>query len=286
MISTTKQDMLITLRLIRKNILSIVGIVIVSLFVVTSLFVALTGMLPYDPNEINMQRRLLPPSFTHPFGTDHLGRDIFSRVLAAAPLDLIVAFTVVSISLIIGLIIGSVAGYYAGKVDQILMRITDVFLAFPPLILAVAVAVALGAGIDKLILALLIVWWPIYSRMARASALSIKESFFVKAAKISGLNSLIIIRKHIIPNTVSTLLIYATLDMGTVILYASVLSYLGLGAQPPQSEWGRMVFDGQSYLIQAWWSPIIPGLVIFFVALGFNLMGDAIRDILDPRYRR
>ncbi|GBC75263.1 Glutathione transport system permease protein GsiD [archaeon HR06] len=178
------------------------------------------------------------------------------------------------------------AGYYGGKIDQLLMRITDVFLAFPPIVLAVTVAVALGPGISNLILALLIVWWPIYSRMARAGALSIKESFFVKAAKISGLNSLTIIRRHIIPNIISTLFIYATLDMGTVILYASVLSYLGLGAQPPQSEWGRMVFEGQSYLTIAWWVPLIPGLVIFFVALGFNLMGDALRDIIDPRYRR
>ena len=286
MIPTNKQDMLITLRLIRRNILSIAGIIIVSLFIITSLFVAFTGILPYDPNEIDMGRRLLPPSLTHLFGTDHLGRDIFSRVLAAAPLDLTVAFTVVSLSLIIGLIIGSLAGYYGGKIDQLLMRITDVFLAFPPIVLAVTVAVALGPGISNLILALLIVWWPIYSRMARAGALSIKESFFVKAAKISGLNSLTIIRRHIIPNIISTLFIYATLDMGTVILYASVLSYLGLGAQPPQSEWGRMVFEGQSYLTIAWWVPLIPGLVIFFVALGFNLMGDALRDIIDPRYRR
>ena len=219
-------------------------------------------------------------------GTDELGRDILSRVIVATPIDAEIAISIVGISLIVGLTIGSIAGYLGGTVDNILMRITDLFLSIPTLILAIAISVALGPGIVHVIEATTITWWPIYARLSRAGALTIRESQFVESAQISGLSRVSILEHHIVPNILATLVTYATLDFGGAIIYASVLSYLGLGAQPPQAEWGRMVFDGQTYLASGWWLSMMPGLIILFVALGFNLLGDSIRDVLDPRYRR
>jgi peptide/nickel transport system permease protein len=253
-----------------------------------AVIVALFGysFFPYSPNQINLSNTLAPPSLSHLMGTDDVGRDILLRIVAAAPIDAEIAFSIVGISVVIGLLIGSFAGYLGGWVDEALMRLTDLFLAFPSFVLAIAVAVALGPGVNHVIEASLIAWWPIYARMARAGALSLKENQFVESAHVSGLSNLSIVRKHIIPNNVSSLIVYATLDIGNAILFASVLSYLGLGAQPPQAEWGSMVYGGQAFLASAWWISIFPGLVIFVVAFGFNLLGDALRDAYDPRYRR
>jgi len=277
-----------TLRILAKDPLAVLGTFIAFVFIATTIVVALfgTAVLPYDPNFANLSISFLPMSLKHLMGTDFLGRDIFSRVLAASPIDAQIAFTIVGVSAAVGILLGSVAGYFGGRIDESIMRVTDMFLAFPTLVLAVAVAVALGPGVAHLIEANLVVWWPVYARMARAGALSLRESQFVEAARAAGLSQIKIIRKHIIPNNVSPILIYATLDIGNAILYTSVLSYLGLGAQPPQAEWGRLVFDGQVYLTRAWWVPLMPGLVILLVALAFCLVGDALRDALDPRYRR
>lgn len=276
------------LKILRRDPLSIIGGIIVIVFVAIALTVFIFGnsILPYNPNAINFNLRLLPPTTTHPMGTDQLGRDILSRVIDATPIDAEIAFSIVGIAFIVGLAIGSVAGYLGGGVDNALMRITDLFLSIPTLILAIAISVALGPGIVHVIEATTITWWPIYARLSRAGALSVRESQFVESAQISGLSRVSILERHIVPNILTVLITYATLDFGGAIIYASVLSYLGLGAQPPQAEWGRMVFDGQTYLASAWWLSLMPGLVILIVALGFNLLGDSIRDILDPRYRR
>lgn len=287
-ITFDRNEILLTLKVLRKDPLSIAGAIIAIFFVGTAVAVTLFGnrLVPYDPNRINLNLAFLPPSLTHLMGTDSLGRDLFSRAIVATPIDAEIAFVIVGASMLIGIAMGSIAGFFGGRVDEVLMRLTDLFLAFPSLVLAVAVAVALGPGVDHVIEANLVAWWPVYTRLARAGALSLRGSQFVEAARVAGLSQLAIIGKHIIPNNISPMIVYATLDIGNAILYASVLSYLGLGAQPPQAEWGRMVFDGQDYLSTGWWMPIMPGLVIFIVALGFNLLGDAIRDALDPRYRK
>lgn len=283
-----KKELFITLRILRRNPLSIVGSIIVAAFVVMALAAVLAGdkITPYNPYQIVLPRRLQPPSWTHPFGTDQLGRDVFSRVIIGAPIDLAIALIVVAASIAIGVSAGSIGGYCGGRADEALMRITDVFLAFPMVMLALAVSMALGPGIFQVIEALIVVWWPVYARTARAETIAVRENQYIEAARASGLSNLAIIRNHVVPNIISPLLVYGTLDLGFVILYASVLSYLGLGAQPPQPEWGKMVFDGQIFLRSAWWIPIIPGLIILIVVIGFSLFGDALRDALDPRMRK
>jgi len=286
--SLDRHEIFTTLRILAKDPLAVMGTLIAVAFIGTTAAVALFGnfITPYDPNHADLNLIFLPISSKHIMGTDFLGRDIFSRVLVAAPIDAQIAFTIVGVSAFVGILLGSAAGYFGGKIDETIMRVTDMFLAFPTLVLAVAVAVALGPGVGHLIEANLVVWWPVYARMARAGSLSLRETQFVEAARAAGLSSVAVIRKHILPNNISPILVYATLDIGNAILYTSVLSYLGLGAQPPQAEWGRLVFDGQVYLTRAWWVPLMPGLVILLVALGFCLLGDALRDALDPRYRR
>jgi peptide/nickel transport system permease protein len=276
------------MRILSRDALAVLGAIVVAVFVGTTVAVSLFGnnLVPYDPNAINVSDSFAAPSLQHLMGTDNLGRDIFSRVVVATPIDAEIGLSIVGISLVVGLIVGSVAGYFGDKTDDALMRITDTFLAIPLLVLAVAVAVALGPGVDHVIEANAIAWWPVYARMARAGALSLRGNQYIEAAHVAGLSHLSIIRSHIIPNNISSLLVYATLDIGNAILYASVLSYLGVGAQPPQAEWGRMVFEGQTFLGSAWWVPLMPGIVLLVVALGFNLLGDSIRDFLDPRYRK
>jgi peptide/nickel transport system permease protein len=283
-----RKEIALTLGVLKRDRLSLVGIAVAVLFIGTAIAVVIFGnsLVPYNPTDVNISDAFQSPSFQHLFGTDNFGRDIFSRCVVAAPVDAEIGFTIVIVSILIGVFLGSTSGYVGGRVDEILMRITDVFISVPSLVLAIGVAVALGPGIEHVIEANLVVWWPIYARLARAGALSLKESQFVEAAKVAGLAHYKIILKHIIPNNISPMLVYSTLDIGNAILYASVLSYLGLGAQPPQAEWGRLVYDGQAYLVSAWWMAILPGLVIFIVALGFNLLGDGLRDALDPRYRK
>jgi peptide/nickel transport system permease protein len=283
-----RKEIALTLGILRRDRLSIVGMAVAVLFIGTSIAVMVFGnsLVPYNPTKVNLSSAFQPPSFQHFFGTDNFGRDIFSRCVIAAPVDAEIGFTIVVVSILIGGFAGSCSGYFGGRVDDILMRTTQNIIADPTLVLAVAIGVALGPGVEHVIEANLVGWWPIYARLARAGALSLKESQFVEAAKVDGLSRYKIILKHIIPNNFSPLLVYGTLDIGNAILYASVLSYLGLGAQPPQAEWGRMVFDGQLYLINAWWMSILPGVVIFIVALGFNLLGDGARDAFDPRYRK
>jgi peptide/nickel transport system permease protein len=287
-LSLDRKELLLKLKIIRRDPLSLAGGIIVALFYGTALVVTVfgTAVTPYNPDQINLNVALQPPSLIHLLGTDELGRDILSRIIIAAPIDAAMATAIVGTAILIGMIVGSLAGYFGGRVDEVLMRLTDLFLAIPTLVLAISVSVALGPGVVHVMEATAISWWPIYARLSRSGAMLIRESQYVEAAQVAGLSHLSILARHIVPNTISTVITYATLDLGGAILYASVLSYLGLGAQPPQAEWGRMVFDGQTFLASAWWVPLAPGLVILVVALGFNLLGDSIRDILDPRYRR
>ncbi len=221
-------------------------------------------------------------------GTDELGRDYLSRIIMAAPLDLLIAIVVVTSALLIGVVLGVVSGYYGGWVDEAIMRVTDIFLSIPGLILALAFTAALGPGLLNVMTALVITWWPGYTRLIRAQTLSVRENLYVEAARAVGVPSGRIVIRHVLPNSIAPVLVNATLDMGTVILVASALSFLGLGVQPPDPEWGAMVSDGRFYIIAQgwWWLSTFPGLAILFASLGFNLAGDGLRDILDPRLRR
>jgi peptide/nickel transport system permease protein len=283
-----KKELYITAKTLARNPLSVFGAIIVMAFVATAVSSVVGGnsIVPYPPNQIELSQAYQPPSIAHLFGTDQLGRDILSRIIAGSSLDLFIAVFVVGISVVIGISVGSWAGYYGGLMDEALMRVTDVFISFPTVVLALAFSMALGPGILHVTEALTIVWWPVYARTARAQTLSVKQNQYFEAGRAAGRSNVAIIRTHVLPNIISPLLVYGALDLGFVILNASVLSYLGLGAQPPTAEWGRMVYDGQSYISSAWWVPIIPGLVILIVVIGFSLFGDALRDALDPKVRR
>lgn len=235
---------------------------------------------------IHFERKLLPPSLEHPFGTDDYGRDILSMVVYGSQTSLRICLLVVSISMLIGVILGALAGYFGGVLDEILMRITDVFLAIPYLILAMAIAAALGRSIEHIMEAMIITWWPTYARLIRGQVLAVREQQFVEAARSVGASNSRILFRHILPNSFSPLLVEITLDLGGVLLTAAGLSFIGLGASPGTAEWGLMISDGRTHMFHAWWYVTFPGLAILFVVLGFNLLGDGLRDVTDPKLRR
>ncbi|MCD6301811.1 MAG: ABC transporter permease [Staphylothermus sp.] len=273
---------------LKKSPLALIGFILVLGFIV----IGIIGpyITPYDPIKIDfsnmIKERLQPPSWKHWFGTDEYGRDIFSRVLAGARISLMVSIVVMAIAIPIGIILGLLAGYYGGVVDEIVMRITDIFLSFPALILAIAFSATLGASIWSAMIALALVWWPGYVRVVRAQTLSVRESLFVEAAKAIGVKTSRILFRHILPNVITPLLVLVTLDFGSVILTSAALSFIGLGAQPPTPEWGRLVADGRKWFPTRWWYTFFPGLAIFLTVLGWNLLGDGLRDMLDPKFRR
>ncbi len=215
-----------------------------------------------------------------------MGRDVLSRVIYGARISLLVAIAVVGLGLLIGVPLGLLAGYKGGVVDAIIMRTTDIFLSFPPLLLALLISVTLGRGLVNVIIALAVSWWPWYTRLIRGMSVSIKEKPYVEVAKSMGVSNLKIIARHILPNAISPVIVQGTMDMGSAILAASALSFLGLGAQPPTPDWGLMVSQGKDYLLNYWWYPTFPGLAIFITVIAFNLVGDTLREILDPRLRR
>jgi peptide/nickel transport system permease protein len=242
-------------------------------------------LLGYNPRLIHLNIEFKPPSLTYPFGTDSLGKSIFLESLYGMPIDAWASLSVILFAFVIGILTGSIAGYFSGMVDEIIMRVTDVFLAFPGLILAVAIAAALGPGLTNAILALAVVWWPVYTRIARGETLSIKQNQYVLAARASGMTRTRIVISHVIPNVTTSLVAYATADIGNVIIIFSVLGYLGLGAQPPAIDLGRIVYDGQNYIQSAPWYPIFPALVIFFIVLSFTFVGDLAGEYLNPNAR-
>ena len=272
---------------LKANRLAMVGLWIVVVLTLLAIFAPVLA--PYDPLEgIGGLRgaRLVPPSWAHPLGTDDLSRDILSRILYGSRLTLLVVLLVAVIATPIGLAVGTTAGYFGGWVDVVLMRITDIFMAFPRLILALAFASALGPGIENAIIAIAITAWPPYARLARAETLTIRETDFINAARLQGASHLRIIWGHITPLCLSSAIVRVTLDMAGIILIAAGLGFLGLGAQPPQPEWGAMIAGGRRFIIDQWWVATMPGLAIFVVALGFNLLGDGLRDVLDPKARK
>ena len=273
-------------RAFSRNPLAMVGLFIVLALVVVALLAP--WIAPYSPisgGDLRTQR-LLPPSSTYLFGTDDQARDILSRLVHGARITLFVVALVSIIATPIGLLVGTVAGYMGGWVDAVLMRITDVFLAFPRLVLALAFVAALGPGIENAVIAIAITAWPPYARIARAETLTIRNSDFIAAVKLQGGSTARIIWGHVVPLCLSSVIVRVTLDMAGIILTAAGLGFLGLGAQPPTPEWGAMVATGRNYLIDQWWVAAVPGLAICIVSLGFNLLGDGLRDVLDPKAAR
>ncbi|HET9001347.1 MAG TPA: ABC transporter permease [bacterium] len=255
--------------------------------VLALLIAALLGgaLVLFDPLRIVPVNKLLAPSPAHPFGTDDLGRDLLSRVIAGARISLLVGVLVLTIAMTVGVGLGLIAGYWGGWTDEVIMRTTDVFLSFPRLVLAVAIAATLGPGLYNAMVAVALSWWPWYTRLVRGQLLSLREQEFILAVVSLGAERRRILLRHLLPNVATVVVIQASIDFGYAILTTAGLSFIGLGAAPPTPEWGSMIAQARSYMIDAWWYPTFPGLAIFVAVLGFNLLGDAIRDAFDPRLR-
>jgi len=266
---------------LRGNPLTLLGAIIVSTLAV----VAVVGptLTPYDPATQELPNRLQPPSLAHPLGTDQFGRDVLTRLIYGARFSMGIAVAVTAIRVVIGTSVGLVAGYAGGWVDEALMRAVDIQLAFPGLILALVVAGILGPSLQNLMIALAVVGWATYARVVRGSVLSVKEREYVAAAQLNGTPRHRLFRRHLLPNVINPVIVIATLNLGTVVLATAGLSFIGLGAQPPTPEWGTMLDDGREYLRQAGWIVNAPGIAIALTVLGFNLLGDGLRDMLDPR---
>jgi peptide/nickel transport system permease protein len=264
--------------------LALAGVIVIGLLVVLALFGPWLAPYPEQgQGASNVPARMLPPSLEHPFGTDGLGRDMLSRVIIGARSALVVSLLVVGLAMLVGVPLGALAGYRRGRVDAVIMRVTDLFLAFPPLLLAMAIVAALGPGLDHAALALTVSWWPWYARLARGTATSLRERPYIEAARSIGVGDVTILRRHIVPNSMTPILVQATIDVGTVILAAGSLAFLGLGASPPTPDWGLMVAEGRTYILDQWWLSTFPGTAIFIAVLAFNLVGDLLVDLLDPR---
>ncbi len=276
----------VSIHLLRRNRLTRAACYGVVLLVLIALLVPI--LLPAERHidqDTNPSEKLRGPSFAHPFGTDELGRDIFKRVLLGTQISLKTALIAVGLALVIGVPLGAIAGFFGGFLDEGIMRFTDIFLGFPPLLLAIAIASFLGPSLNNAMLAIALSWWPWYTRIVRGQAISIKERQFVKAARAIGTPPFKIIRKHIVPNCIAPVIVQASMDIGGVILTIASLSFLGLGAQAPSPEWGLMVSTSRNYFLNAWWYSIFPGMAIFLTVLVFNLVGDGLREILDPKTR-
>ena len=267
-----------------RNPLNLVALTIIGLLAVSALFASFIA--PYDPLAQALGQRLEPPSATHLFGTDQLGRDIASRLLYGARISLVIGVVVVASAGFVGTAVGLIAGYAAGFTDEALMRLTEVFLAFPPLILAMAIAGALGPSLTNAIIAIAAVTWAIYARLARGQILSLRQREFVEAARAIGVRPGRIILRHLLPNAIAPLMIQASFDMGAAIIAAAGLSFIGFGAQPPTPEWGVMISEGRNFISTEPWLSLFPGLAILLAVGSFNLLGDGLRDVLDPRLRR
>jgi peptide/nickel transport system permease protein len=269
-------------RWLRRYWLATLGAAIVLVWILIA--IVSPYLVPYPPEALDVTKRLLPPSGEHWLGTDLLGRDVFSRLLVGAQVSLFAGFTVALLGAAIGTLIGGVAAYAGGKVEELMMRATDLVLCFPPIILAMAIAAALGIGVTNTLIAMLIVWWPKFARLARSLVIVQRSQEYVEAAVTIGYGPSRILFRHIVPNSLGPLIVLVTLDVGQAILTFSGLSFLGLGVIPPTPEWGAMVSEGRE-LIQQWWVAAFPGLAILTVVMGFNFLGDGVRDWLDPKSR-
>jgi len=268
---------------LRRNQLVTIGIIIIVFWIFITL--AAHFIAPFEPLQQNLVDRLHAPNSTYLFGTDQLGRDVLSRMMYGGRISLPAAIVVVIVAGIVGTLVGSIAGFVGGTIEEIFMRTTDVFMAFPTIILAMAIAAALGPSIGNAVIALSIVWWPNYARVVRGLVLSIKENEYVTASRAIGATEPRVLRRVVLPNAIAPGLVLATLDLGNAILVFAGLSFLGLGPEPSTPEWGRMVADGLAFFDQ-WWISAFPGLAIFTIVMAFNFVGDGLRDALDPRLRR
>ncbi len=271
------------IRRLLRNPATTVGLILVSIAIGCALFAPWIS--PYDPIKGDLRNLYVkPPSVEHVFGTDDIGRDIFSRVIYGAQISIKIALSAQGGGLIVGVMLGLITGYYGGMVDAVVMRLVDIVMAFPLLIIAIALVGALGSSEFNIITALTLVSWPVITRLVRSQVLSVKESEFVTAARSLGAGSWTIMTRHILPNIIAPLVIYTTLGIGSVILAEASLSFLGLGsAQQATPSWGKMLTESRAFIRSAWWMPFYPGLAIFLTVLGFNLLGDGLRDALDVR---
>ena len=272
-----------TRRWVRRYGLASLGALIILLWVLIA--VMAPALAPYPPDLVEVAARLQPPSLAHALGTDELGRDVLARLIYGARISLFTGFVVVIVGAVFGTLMGSVAAYARGKVEELIMRVTDLVLCFPPIILALAIAAALGIGTTNTIIAMLVVWWPKFARLARSLVIVQRSHEYVEAAMVVGLSPARILIRHIIPNAIGPLIVLVTLDVGNAIITFAGLSFLGLGVVPPTPEWGSMVAEGRE-LVEEWWVAAFPGLAILTIVLGFNFLGDGIRDWLDPKARR
>jgi peptide/nickel transport system permease protein len=284
MITTDVAGQLRLRRVLRANPLLVLGGACSLLVIGVALFAPLLAPAPADAGSAtHPTAALLPPSWTHPFGTDQVGRDVLSRVLYGARVSPVIAAAVLLISSLVGVPLGIIAGYFGGLVDDLIMRVTDVFLAFPPLLLALAFAAVLPPSLTSTVIAIALTWWPWYARLVRGQAASVTSRPYVENARALGLPHRRILWRHVLPNSITPVIVQVSLDVGAVILTASALSFLGLGAQDPTPDWGLMVQQGQAYYLTQWWLVTFPGLAILFTSAAFNLLGDGLRDLLDPR---
>lgn len=278
------REFFLTVRILSRNPSAVVGAIIVGLMIFMALFSGLLA--PYDPIRLHLSERLQAPDIHHWFGTDELGRDILSRIMYGARVSLRIGVIIIFISGGIGSTIGGIAGYFGGRVDNLIMRVMDIILSFPSLVLALSLAAAMGPSLTNAILAIAFVMIPKFARMVRGEALAIREMPFIAAARVSGAKHFWIIFHHLLPNCLNSVIVLATLTLGDAILIAASLSFIGLGAQPPTPEWGAMISMGRKFLMDQWWYATFPGLFILITVIGFNIMGDALRDVFDPRVRR
>jgi peptide/nickel transport system permease protein len=266
-----------------RNRLAAAGLVVLGLFVVLAVFG--DAIAPYGRNEQRVAARLQPPTWGHPFGADEDGRDLFSRVILGAETSLRVSLVAVGIALVAGVVLGLLAGYYRGWLDDVVMRLMDMLFAFPAILLAIAILAIRGRGAGNAMIAIGIVYTPIFARVTRASVLSVREEAYVRAARSVGAGDLRIIRRHVLPNVATPIIVQTSISLAFAILAEAALSFLGLGTQRPEPSWGILLSDGRDYVQDAWWLTVFPGLAIFLVVLSFNVVGDALRDALDPRQR-
>jgi peptide/nickel transport system permease protein len=266
-----------------KNKAAMIGVSVIGLLLL--LAISANFISPCDPNKISLKDRLQPPSTHHLMGTDNLGRDLLSRVIFGARTTFEISFIIVIVTAAVGVTIGIISGFYGGVVDEVLMRIVDVLLSFPSIILALVIIGALGPGIVNTVIAVSIVGWLYFARVSRASTLSIKQKEYIEGARALGCSDFYICTRYILPNCISQIFVLMTLNLGSIILTISALGFLGLGARPPTAEWGTMLNDGREFLRDSPWLTVFPGIMIIITVLAFNFIGDGLRDLLDPRHQ-
>lgn len=265
-----------------QNKLFVIGIVIFSVILLASIFAE--WIVPYSPTRIAFADKLQPPSLEHWMGTDKFGRDIFSRVLVGGQTSMMVGAFVTFLAIVIGVPIGLVSGYFGGWIDNLMMRFSDVFLAFPPLLLPISIVAALGPGLNNAMIALAVSWFPWYARITRGAVMRVRKELYVDAARAMGVSHARIMIRHITPNSLTPIIVQGSMDFGFTILAAASLSFIGLGARPPTIEWGLMAANSRTQFLEHWWTALCPGFAIFLTVLAVNLMGDGLRDVLDPKH--